>query len=279
MPHYSIFDLLLSCCDITLNTIDENTKNLVNVSNTKFTQWKQNQLFKSCSSYIINSPMGHIKNNNSLAFHLNTIMFAHDTNLLSLKKEDSFLLCANSIKDNDTLVYFNDNMKFYQCDKIEKIKLDYSIPNELTDNNQDKNGVAIFCYNKTIGQDLISSLELDNIVKITKLPDNIDSLNKELNQYKIFIEFDPFSIINALCAIACGGISIVMDPNKLLSQYSNINNLYIVHSIDELQNIMKTNLKFNTDQDKLETKYRNFTNFTETVMDILKNNQRKAFLL
>lgn len=278
MPQYSIFDLLISFCDINLYTIDNQVKKFVQKTSKQFLQWNQNEFSKPCSVYAINNPIGHIKNNNGLAFHLNTVMFAHDTSLLALKKEDSFLLCMNSIRPNDKLVYFNDNIKYYSCDKIEKEKLEYSIPDELFYDNTEKDGVAVFCYNKTVEDGLMKDLGIDGFTKLSQLPDSLQELNKQLNQYKIFIEFDSSSIINSLCAVACGGISIIIDPNKTLSQYQNIANLYIVNSIDELKKTLAQDLQYNR-ASVLDNKYRNFSNFKNKITSILDNTKRKAFLL
>lgn len=275
--HNSIFDLYLSYCNIDLNNYDINNKKFLE-NNTLISTWPINQMVKPYGIHMVNNPLAYLKNNNSLHFHLNSVIFAHDVGLLSIKREDSYLLCTNAFRSNDVLVYFNSIMSNYNCPKIERIKLDYAIPDDIQDLKQNRDGAVIFCYNKTIGQELINSIAPDSEQLVT-LPNSLSDLNKALNKYSIFIELDPASILNALTGIASGGVSVILDPNNSLAEYKNIPNLYIVDSIQELNNVVSQKPQYKPETTFFDSKFRNFDNFKEKIFRIIKTSQRKAFVL
>jgi hypothetical protein len=275
--HNSVFDLFLTYCDIDPSNYDANNKKFLD-GNLRISSWPTNDLIKSYGIHIVNNPLAYLKNNNSIHFHLNTVVFSHDVSLLSIKKEDAFLLCTNAFKSNDVLVYFNSIISNYNCPKINRIKLDYSIPDSIKDLNQDRNGTAIFCYNKTIGPELINNID-PNASQLISLPNSLEELNTILNKYEVFIELDPGSIINALVGIASGGVSIILDPNNSLSEYKNIPNLYIVNSLPEVTKVLSEKPKYNPETTLFNSKFRNFEGFKEKISEIIKVSQRKAFVL
>lgn len=275
--HNSLFDMYLALCDIELNSYDPNNKVFLN-NNNLISTWSTRNIIKPHSVHIVNNPLTYLKNNNSIHFHLNSIVFTHDISLLTLKKEDAFLLCSNAFRPNDTMVYFNSMISNYNCPKITSLKLDYSIPDSITNSSQAKNGLAIFSYNKTVGEDLVNSI-CPNAEKITTLSNSIEELNTVLNKYELFIELDPSSIINILSAIACGGVGIVLDPNNSLIDYKNIPNLYIANSLPELKQIVDAKPAYQTDITLFSSRFRNFDNFKQTIREIIKAAQRKAFIL
>lgn len=275
--HNSVFDLFLSYCNISLDSYDPNNKKFLE-NNSIISTWNANDLIKQYSVHIVNNPLAYLKNNNSLFFHLNTILFAHDIGLLSIKKEDSFLLCNNAFRKHDTLIYFPSIMANYSCPKITKIKLEYSIPDAIHNTNKDKNGIAIFSYNKNVSPELLNNID-PNAAQLSSLPSSLEDLNTILNSYKILIEFDPASVINALSAVACGAISIVLDTNNLLTEYKNIPNLYIVNSIAELKNVLLENPSVSSETTLFDSRFRNFDQFTDKISKIIKESQRKAFVL
>ena len=275
--HNSIFDIFLSYCNIDLNSYDPNNKKFLD-GNKIISSWSTDSIIKPYSAHIVNSPLNYLKNNNSLHFHLNSVVFAHDVNLLSIKKEDAFLLCNNAFRPNDTMVYFNSIMSNYNCPKITSVKCSYSVPNELVDTEKEKNGSAIFCYNKTLGQDLLVNIG-QGADQLFSLPNSIEELNEVLNKYELFIELDPGSIINCLAAIACGGVAIILDPNNVLLEYKNIPNLYIVNSLPELAETISQKPKRVSETTLFDSRFRNFDNFKETIIAIIKTSQRKAFVL
>lgn len=275
--HNSTFDLYLSYCDIELNNYDTNNKKFLE-NNKRISTWPTNSLIKAYSSHIVNNALAYLKNSNGLNFHLNTIIFTHDTSLLSLKKEDAFLLCTNAFRTNDTLVYFNSIVSNYNCPKITTVKLEYAIPDEINDLKQDRTGIAIFCYNKTIGQDLVDGIS-PGASQLASLPSSLDELNKELNKYELFVELDPGSIINALTGIASGGVSIILDPNNSLMEYKNIPNLYIANSLPELHSIISKSPKRVSDTAIFDSRFKNFKAFHEKISSIIQASQRKAFVI
>ena len=275
--HNSLFDLFLASCDINLNNYDTNNKKFLE-NNNLISTWSTNDLIKSYPVHIVNNPLTYLKNNNSIHFHLNSIIFAHDTNLLTLKKEDSFLLCTNGFKQNDTMVYFSSILSKYNCPKITSIKLDYSIPDSLTNLNTPKDGLGIFCYNKSVGLDLINSVDPTATI-LTSLPNSTEEINNILNKYERFVELDPASIINVLAAIACGCVGIILDPNNTLLDYKNISNLYIVNSLPELKELVDAKPKYKSETVLFDSRFRNFDSFKQTIIEIIKAAQRKAFIL
>jgi hypothetical protein len=56
-----------------------------------------------------NSIHEHSLQNMSIEYHINTIIFNHGSILKSIKKEDLFLITNNLIKQNDLLIFFNNN--------------------------------------------------------------------------------------------------------------------------------------------------------------------------
>jgi len=275
--HNSLFDLFLASCNIGLDNYDPNNKKFLENHNLIST-WSSNDLIKPYSIHIVNNPLTYLKNNNGIHFHLNAIVFAHDTNLLAVKKEDGFLLCTNAFRPNDTMVYFNPIMANYNCPKITRIKLDYSIPDAMIGSNEPKGGLAIFCYNKNIGLDLINNID-PAATSLTSLPNSIEEITNTLNKYETFIELDPGSIINVLAAIACGGVGIILDPNNVLLDYKNIPNLYIVNSLPELKQLVDAKPQYKPETTLFNARFRNFDSFKQTITEIVKTAQRKAFVL
>lgn len=277
-PHYSIFDLYLTECGIGLNTYDNKSINFLD-KNSKIHRLNMEDNIDAYSAHIVNNLLMHQKHNNSIFFHLNTIIFAHDINIFTLKKEDMFLLCENSIRQNDILIYFPEQIKMYNCSKLNMMPMTYSIPDNIKPiENTEKSNVGVFCYNKNISDDIISSLD-GNITKISTLSNSIEELNTDLNKYKIIIEFDPGSIINALTAVASGAIAFIMDPNNTLSQYRDIPNLYIKNSISELHNALKKDISYIIDNNIFNSRFRNFISFKQQLLNILQENHKKAFIL
>jgi hypothetical protein len=275
--HNSLFDLYLSLCDIDLNNYDVNNKKFLE-NNKIISTWSHDNLIKSYNAHIVNNPLAYLKNNNSLHLHLNSVVFSHDIGLLSIKKEDAFLLCSNAFRTNDVLIYFNPIMANYNCPKIEKIKLDYSIPDDIKDLKQERQGVAIFCYNKNIGQDLINSIS-PNSDQLSVLPNSLEELNNELNKYELFVELDSGSIINALSAIASGGVAVILDPNNILSEYRKIPNLYVVNSLPELQALVSKRPERTQETTIFNSNFRDFDSFKKKIFNTIKESQRKAFIL
>lgn len=275
--HNSIFDLFLSYCDIELNNYDINNKKFLD-NNTRISSWSVDTLTKPYSIHIVNNPLTYLKNNNSIHFHLNTITFSHDIGLLSIKKEDAFLLCTNAFRPNDTLVYFNSIMSNYNCEKINRIKLEYAIPDEIQNLNQEKNGTAIFCYNKTVGPEFMANIGPD-ATQLVSLPNSLEELNNTLNKYSLFIELDPASIINCLTAVACGGIAVILDTNNILTEYRNIPNLYIINSLQELNQFILQKPIYRLETTIFDSRFRQFNSFKEKMSQIIKTSQRKAFVL
>jgi hypothetical protein len=169
-------------------------------------------------------------------------------------------------------------MSNYNCPKINRIKLDYSIPDSIKDLKSDRSGIALFCYNKSLGSDLVNSISSD-ADQIISLSNSVEELNDILNKYEIFIELDPGSIINALAAVAAGAVSIILDPNNILIEYKNIPNLYMVNSLPELSQLLSQKPRHNPETTVFNSKFRNFDGFKEKITDIIKTSQRKAFVL
>lgn len=275
-PHLSVFDLFLNECD--LNLYSQENASFKQKDESFITYWPSMGIYvKSYSAFVTNQPMSHVKQNPATSFHLNSIIFAHDINMLSMKKEDMYLICINSFRPNDHLIFFPNQMSGFGCNKIQRTQLTYAIPDELNIQKSDRNKIGTFCYNKNLGQDILSIIG-DNVEVIKLLPTNLEKLNNELNHYKLVIEFDPFSIINLLAAIACGVVGVLVDPTGMCSQYSDVPNLYVANSVQDLQNILQNPPTFN-ENTPLPAKYRDFTNFKTTINNIFADNQRKAFVL
>lgn len=275
-PHVSIFDLMLSKCGLNLYAFEN--PNIASQTGSFITYLPQEKIFtRSYSSFVTNQPLAHAKQNPATQFHLNSIIFAHDTSLISMKKEDMYLVCMNSFRSNDALFFFQNQMAGFGCNRIARSQLTYSVPDELNIKNNDRNKIGTFCYNKTLGEDLLSVVG-DKVEILDRIPNNFETLNDQLNEFKVIIEFDPNSIINLLCAIASGAVGIVIDPNGLCSQYSDVPNFYAVKSIQELQDMLNNPPVFNANA-LLPSKYRDFSRFQKMINYIFATNQRKAFVL
>lgn len=275
-PHVSIFDLVLHKCGLNLYAFEN--PNIQKQTGSFITYMPEQDMFiRSYSSFVTNQPLAHAKQSPATAFHLNSIIFAHDTNLISMKKEDMYLVCMNSFRPNDTLFFFPNQMGGFGCNRIVRSPLTYAIPDELQIKNNSRTKIGTFCYNKTLGEDLLSIIG-NEIEVINVMPNNFETLNDQLNEFKLMIEFDPNSMINLLCAIASGAVGVIIDPNGLTSQYSDVPNLYTVKSIQDLQDLLKNPPVFNADA-LLPSKYRDFSQFQKMISYVFAMNQRKAFVL
>lgn len=275
-PHMSAFDLLLSSCDLAMYAYENPSLKIGKES--FITYWpNQNVYSKSYSAFVSNQPLAHAKQNPASAFHLNSIIFAHDMNLITMKKEDMYLVCMNAFRPNDYLLFFPDQMNAFGCNRINRTQIRYSIPDELQIVNQNKTKTGTFCYNKNLGEDIIGLLG-EGVEIIDVLPESIDKLNQQLNDFKLLIEFDPYSMVNLLCGIACGSVGVIVDPNGACNQYNDVPNLYHARSVQDLQDILRNPPEYDTTK-LLPDKYRNFAQFKTLIDNIFADNQRKAFVI
>lgn len=279
-PHYSLFDVAMTDLDLCLYSFDENAKTFFD-KNSSLIRYNEESLYhKSYSVYITNNPLLSIKNNITTPMHLNNVMLCHDIKMLGLKREDIFLICSNTIKPNDAIYYFPDQMSSFSCPKITSDKIKYSIPEELQiDNNpKDRTDIGMMCYNKHMDNDYLKNIAGVDSTNLQKIPSCIKDVNTTLNKFKITVELDPGSIINALWSVACGCIAIIMDVNESLSQYKNIPNLYIANSMQELVQLLQQDM-IRVDNSIPSSIYVSHDNFKENILSIIQTYSKKAFVL
>lgn len=279
-PHYSLFDVAMTSIDLCFCSFDSNAKNFFD-KNSSLVRYDEQSLYnKSYSLYITNNPLLSIKNNITTPMHLNTIMLCHDTKILDLKKEDIFLICNNTIKSNDALYYFCDQMNSFNCSKIMSAKTKYSIPEELQINNNpnDRTQIAMMCYNKHMDNDYLKNIAGIDSINLQNIPSCIQDVNSTLNNIKVVVELDSGSIINALWSIACGCVAVIMDVNDSLVQYRNIPNLYIANSMQELAQILQQKLNYMDHKIPHDT-YISHNDFKQNILSIIKTYSKKAFVL
>lgn len=279
-PHYSLFDVAIMDLDLCFCSFDENAKNFFDKDSSLIRYNQESLYYKSYSVYITNNPLLSIKNNITTPMHLNTIMLCHDTKILGLKREDIFLICNSTIKSNDCLNYFPDQMSNFNCSKIVSNPMKYSIPNELQiDNNpNNRTDIAMMCYNKHMDKDYLKNIAGIDSINLQKIPSSIKDVNVTLNKFKTVVELDPGSVINALWSIACGCVAIIMDVNDSLSQYRNIPNLYIANSMQELVQMLQQNPIYinNNIPSNIVVDHKDFK---ENILSIIKTYSKKAFVL
>lgn len=276
-PHYSVFDILLCETDMSLWTIasDNNSKIL---KDTEISVVDQQYMYSQpYSLFISNHPIRYINENYAYNLHVNSIVFVHDYDSYNIKAEEKILACTKGFRFSDTLISFNSSIRDgLRCNKQNFYQIEYSIPDEFIDANSEREEIAVFCYNKSLSEELVKAIHKDTQV-ISKLPVSLSKINEEYNRYKVVVEVDPNSLINVLSAIACGSIGIINDPNNFLEGYKDIPNLYITKSVGEIQQLLSTKL---TKKDApLPNKYRNFNKFKEYINSIIHNNRKKAFRL
>lgn len=276
-PHYSIFDTILTECNIELYTFHEQSRKVFNFE--KIHKVEQSRIYKiPYSLFLSNHAIKYINENHSYALHVNAIIFCHDYDSYAVKPEEKILACQKGFRNSDTVLCFNDSItQGLKCQKNNIQKMIYAIPKEFTiDNKEERNTVGIFCYNKSLSPELVNEIH-PNAKTVSVFPENLAELNKELNQYKIVVELDPSSIINVLAAIACGCIGIINDPNNWLKDYQNIPNLYILKSVGEIQQLLSTTLAYK--EEPLPAEYRKFDEFKQKINNIVNENRKKAFVL
>lgn len=279
-PHYSLFDVAMTDLDLSLCSFDENAKNFFDKDSSLIRYNQESLYYKSYSVYITNNPLLSIKNSITTPMHLNTIMLCHDTKILGLKKEDVFLICNSTIKSNDCLQYFPNQMSSFNCSKIISNQLKYSIPSQLQiDNNpNNRTDIAMMCYNKHMDNDYLKNIANIDSINLQKIPSCIKDVNSTLNNIRTIVELDPGSIINALWSIACGCIAIIMDVNDSLNQYKNIPNLYIANSMQELVQLLQQNITY-MDSSIPSNIYISHNDFKENILSIIQTYSKKAFIL
>lgn len=280
-PHYSVFDLCMLSLDIQFHTIDANSNKFFDKNSLLVKDTIDSLVTKSYSLYVSNNPMFSLKNNVATNMHLNSIMFCHDNNLLNLKKEDRFLICENAIRNNDKMYYMLSSMANFNCHKLYMEKFNYCIPDDITiDNNEQRTDIGILCFNKELPDNYISQILNNNTpsTNIKQIPKDIYEAKKLFNKYKAIVELDSGSIINVLWAVACGCIGIIVDNYNILSEYSDIPNLYIISSIEELKYIC-SNIPNFIEQEFPRNKFIDLNEFKEKTNNIFINSTQKAFLL
>jgi hypothetical protein len=277
-PHYSIFDCIISECNFDLYTSNDHSmvffKNFEKIHNIQ-----KNRIYKiPYSLYVANHAIKFINEGFNYNLHINSLVFCHDYDAYSIKPEEKILACQKGFRSCDMILAFNDSIKNgLRCQKDNIIDIEYAIPNNFKlENKTDRSKIGIFSYNKALSPELIHALH-STAESVSVVPENIDELNKELNEFKVVIELDPSCIINTLAAIACGAIGVINDPNNWLEKYKDIPNLYIVRSVGEIQKILSTDLVY---QDQpFPSEYRNFEKFQNIINKIIYENRKKAFVL
>lgn len=276
-PQYSFFDIILTECELNL---------FLESSSEKYLNSERIGLLKNIlgiddfSFYCTNSIINFTRNNLPIAHHLNSIIFEHGVDILRLKKEDRQILCTNGLKKHTFIVFFNHMLKSWTCNNGYSIFLDYSVPEKINISKaiDSRKKICFLGLNKTINNipEIYSDAEI-----LSNIPISIEDLSERLNEYKISIELDPSCIINSLCSIACGNMSIIMDEENILNQYSNIENLYIVKSISEMQEKIKQLEKqsYIIDTPNFNQKHRNFEIFNRYIKNILETNRNKGFII
>lgn len=275
-PHYSFFDTIFAECNINLFT-EPNVDRFI--KSEKIYSSQNNLFIKEYSAYIMNNLIAITKNNSSLNYHINSIIFEHSIDVLKLKKEDQHILCSSGLKKNNFIIFFNRIMDKWLCGNCLPISINYSIPDSLNikNNIENRNKICFLSLNKVINNITQAYPDVDII---TEMPNSISHLSEILNKYKLVIELDPGSVINCLAAIGCGCMSIVLDTNNILNQYNEIENLFIVSSVENLHTKIKQimEMTYNTDTPKFNT-YRNFDTFEKYIKNILITNKTKGFIL
>lgn len=281
-PHYSLYDLCILDMDLSFHSIDNNVVKFFDSQAGLIANNLDTVSLKSYGLFVTNSPMMSLKHNIATNMHLNSLYISHDQHIVLLKKEDQFLICQNTIRPHDELYYYPNNLQQFVCDKISSYQLKYCIPDTVnTDKaNQQNDTIALLCYNKELPNNYLQQISGMDIATdiINKIPKDINTAADILGKYRTVVEFDAGSIINVLWAIRCGCIGIIIDNNNALQQYKHIPNLYIVHNIPELIEIIK-NIPQYIHKDIPADLYVGLDEFKENMFSIFTKISKKAFVL
>lgn len=277
-PHYSIFDTIISECNLDLYTSHDHSVTFFKDFE-KINKIEKNRIYKRpYALYVANHAIKFINEGFNYNLHINSLVFCHDYDSYSIKPEEKILACQKGYRNCDTILCFNDSIKNgLRCQKDNISYLEYAIPNNFQlENKTDRNKIGVFAYNKGLSTELVKAIHPEGEL-LSVLPADLDNLNKQLNEYKIVVELDPSCIINVLVSVACGCIGVINDPNNWLEKYKNIPNLYIAKSVGEIQKLLSTDLTYQDQPFPLS--YRNFEKFQKIINTIIYENRKKAFVL
>jgi hypothetical protein len=272
--HYSIFDTILSQCPVTLYAGGENAKKVFRNNTEIYTVYQEDVYIRPYNNLIANNTIKYVNEGHAYNLHLNAVIFCHDYDLRNIKAEERTLVCNKGFRESDLILSFNNSPESLNCEQLNYLRVNYSIPEIFNISNKNKREkIGVLSYNKDLSNDLVTSIH-QNSETLSSIP-NIESLAQELNEYRVLVELDPNSIINIMVGVCCGCIGIIHDPHGVLTEYSDFPNLYIAKSIAEIQELLEKDIEYK--DNKIDDKYRNFENFSNSVYNVLTENKKRAF--
>jgi hypothetical protein len=269
----NLFDIIFAKCNMDIMSLKNHNKDspygIKYINHTNYSMYQYN-LEVGGPEILTNN-----KNNNGL----NKIAFIHSPRMSFLKKEDLFLM--NEHNKNITKIFFS-SMNKEEWNLENSIYIKYGIPSDIFYVNPDierKNKVLLFNLDNNNNVSLIESVLNQNKIDydtMTYIPMNVGNI---LNKYKVCLEINPANIINAICGIACGCISLIplfnthmdyMDADNLMP-FDSINAL-----VDNIKNIISSNSEVK--QSQVLAKY-NFDTFHQKLSEVFADTNQKVFTL
>lgn len=233
---------------------------------------------------ITNNILGYASNNLK-HLHLNSIICTHSHKPSYIKKEDSLLMDQRLSKE--IKVFFTESSKeSWRMSTGSVIK--YGIPELIMNDTTIEKRKDILILNfentphsKQIQQALINNNYSCDIMESCSI--DIKEIAKQFNNYKICIDLSEHNIVNLLCAISAGCITITMMPQILASEYTDLDGLIFIESINEITDAIRSVLaipdeKRQQNRDQVLERF-SFNDFKTQFNSLITKANMEAFVL
>jgi uncharacterized membrane protein YheB (UPF0754 family) len=253
------------------------TPNLINLPNNLISLYNYNLS-------VTNNILGYASNNLK-HLHLNSIICTHSHKPSYIKKEDSLLMDQRLSKE--IKVFFTESSKeSWRINTGSVIK--YGIPDLFINENlvEKRKDVLILSFENTPHAKQIQQILLNNNYSC----DIMDSCSigtqdivKKFNDYNVCVDLSEHNIINLLCAIAAGCVTITMMPQVLASEYEDLDGLIFIESINQIGEAIKSVLptqdeKRQQNRDQVLERF-SFNDFKTQFNSLITKANAEAFIL
>lgn len=284
-PTLSLFDHILFLTDNNFFVFSNNLKSCADNCRCIDSDFIDIYNYDLCVS---NSIVSYRQRCENLAkgFNVGPIIFEHNLPDAGLKKEDRFILNTQlhkvkkiffdadiekiwDISNASCYAYGIPTNHFIPIPDIEKIKT-------VLISSSDQTNAHVL--GNQLKEHLETNLELKCDIASNVAELNIDSVNKSLNQYEIFIDLNNRPV-DCLCAASAGLRTIGLSNLKNLDKVPNINQ---VNTIQDIVNIIPqvNSQDINSEQTRnYIDEHFNFIKFKNTINSIFKNIKREAKVL
>lgn len=281
-PQNNLFDYLITALEYNYYILGDNTTgidlpNTIDLPNDRISLYNYNV---SITNNIIGYTTNNIKH-----FHINSLIFTHSNKPVNIKKEDSLLMSQRLPREHK--IFFTETARNSWRLENNVHVYKYGIPDNFSIQKNIKERKEILILNTENTQyakhiyKILSQAGINTDI-IARFPADIAGINSLFNEYKICIDLAEHNIINLLCAIASGCKGLTLKQSSVPDEYSSVNGLVFINSIDDLlKTVTRVLSQIENDNDNSNDIKQQFSfeQFRQNTNEIIHKANNEAFIL